>query len=812
MTNTRKQIVITGYSAISALGINKEENVEKLFAGESGIGDTLYNYKDGEITTATGEIRKELNVDGFFAEKDIIPNRASILTLLSVEGSIIDSGISIENENPLRVGIVIGTALGGMRSGEKFHTEWIENGIENADAKLLNQYPLHAIADIVAMKYSLKGAKLTVSTACSSGANAIGLGTDLINGDLCDVVIAGGIDPLSRFSFAGFKALKAIDSTKCKPYSASKGINLGEASAFFILESVEHAQKRKADIKAEVRGYGITADAYHPTAPESTGKGAVRSMMAAMKNSDCTLDEITYINGHGTGTTANDNSERKAWKSFVKDNVDIPMISNKAAAGHCMGAAGALELAFSVMSLEKNQIPPTVNFDENNLNNTDEIDFVPNRAKDCIVDNVLSNSFAFGGNNCSVIISKYQKRTLVNYNADDVVITGIGAIGVGGTDIAELFDTFDTGKCWITEIDVDGKDFKTPFVGKMPEIDLKKYIPSKIIRRIDQVTKLAMSSGKQALVDSKLVITPLNAERVGVIYGTGTGPLETIEKVSRNMIIEGCSGVDANIFPNTVLNAAPGNFSITNMLKGPISTISSGSVSCLDAFIYATELLKSDQADVIVVISSDEWNEALQIGNEKLGLLTGKGKLPFSNDSDGMILSAGSTAFVLERKKHAVDRGADIKAKVLGYSISSDNSELSSINEEGEEWSLCVKNALEKAQVQNVDYYASTAFGIPSVDKKELKLIEDVFGGLTAVRSTVRLLGSTSGSIGGYGLLSCIYALEKGKAPSAGILTDDVTETYKKLVQRSSDKKVKIAIVSAASFGGSYASVVIGKD
>lgn len=811
MIKEKKQIVITGYGVISAAGMNKEENRKNIFAGKSGITDAEFYYKDGTKVSASGVITEKLKEHSFYKEHNIIPDRASHLALLAADDCLADAKLDTSAENPLKVGIIIGTSLGGMRSADIFHTKWLEEGIDAADPKLLTQYPLHAVADILAMQYGFNGAKITISTACSSGANAIGLGTDLINGGLCDVVLAGGVDPISRFSFAGFTSLKAIDTNQCRPYSASTGINLGEGAAFFLLESNEHAEKRGADIKAEIKGYGISADAYHPTAPDIAGNGAVRSMTAAMVNGVCNMDDLSYINGHGTGTPSNDNSERKSWKAFVKENTDIPLISNKAAVGHCMGAAGAVEIALSVLSIENNQVPPTVNYNEEEAKPDGGINFVPNKAMDKEVNNVLSNSFAFGGNNCSVLISKYKKREMEQMEYPDIVITGIGCVGTGGANTEELFETFKKGESWIEEIDTSEKDFTVKYKGKMPELDFKKYIPGRVLRRVDQVTKLAMTSGRQALLNSGLKVTPKNAGRIGVIYGTGTGPLETIEKVSRNMILTGYEGVDANIFPNTVLNAAPGNFSIANMLKGPTSTISAGSVSGLDAFIYAAELLKNNQADAIVVLSADEWNDALQTGNEKLGLLSKSGKLPFSKEADGMILAPGSAAFVLERKDHAEQRGADILAKVSGYAITSDNSPLCSFSEDGTQWKDSFLLAKEAAENPEIDYYASTSYGIPVLDKKELELMTSVLDDNTQIRSIPRLLGASSGTLGGYGLLSCVYALINQTVPEQGELSDEVDETFVKLERRTGNKPIETAAVSAASFGGSYTSVIISK-
>lgn len=782
-----KKIVITGYGIVSSLGKNKLENAEKLFPGKSGLTKHQFAYLDGNVKAMSGVLKENIGVHTFFDKYQIKYDRASNLALYASDECIIESGIlnfDLDNEE---VGVVVGTSLGGMLSADIFHTSWIEKGIEKADGEYIRQYPLHAVADVLAKNYNFCGPKSVISTACSSGANAVGLGADFLRDGLCQAVLVGGVDPISRFSFAGFSALKAIELEHCKPYSGSTGINIGEGAAFFLLESYEHARKRKAKIIADIKGYGLSADAYHPTAPDLSGNGAVRSMNMALKEAGYTINDISYINGHGTGTPANDQAETKAWKAFCREDKKIPLISNKASVGHCMGAAGAVEIAFSLLSIEKGMIPPTIHFKEQDM----EIDFVPNKAREENIKGVLSNSFAFGGNNCSVIVSKHDSSAekVMERDVDDIVITGMGCLGVGGANIEELFQTFENGTDCIKELNTAGKEYHAKYIGDFPQILYKKYIPSAILRRIDNVTKLVMVSGREALSSSGLIVTPSISHRIGVIYGTGTGPLETIETVSRNMIVHGMQGVNANFFPNTVLNAAPGHFSISNMLKGVTSTISAGSISGLEAFIYAVILLKENKADAIVVLSADEWNDTLQVGYEKLNLLSQNGAKPFTKNATGVILSQGSTAFVLERKRHAIERKANILAQVYGYSLSSDNPDLNGFGDE-RAWCKCMCDAVKMSGNKKIDYYASTAYSIPRVDRNELKLIKSVLDNKTTVRSIPSLIGAASGSVGTFGLLSCLYALTRNKIPKVCDYQADYIEGFRELLLERDRKSV----------------------
>ena len=419
----KSQIVVTGYGIISGIGIGKEEHRTSLFNGESGISEKTMNYKDRNVSSSFGAVKNLVYSNTRFLEKYKYLDRIMDLALLATEEAVVQSTILSSNIDFSRVGVIIGTSLGGMLSGDEFHKTWLEQGLSYINSDFLKQYPLRAVADLISENYGFSGMKLIISTACSSGANSVGMAMDTINDGLCDVVIVGGVDPLSRFSFAGFNSLGAISKEPCEPYSGSNGINIGEGAAIFVLEKDSYAKNREAKIVAEVKGYGITADAYHPTAPSINGEGAFRAMNLALKNSKLKVDDLSYVNGHGTGTKANDTSETKAFGNFISENVNIPLVSSKSSVGHTLGAAGAVELAFSILSIEEKKIPPTINFKESQIKG---IDFVPNNYKDLEVNNVLSNSFAFGGNNCSVIISKYNSLNDVQKHKEkqeDVVIT-----------------------------------------------------------------------------------------------------------------------------------------------------------------------------------------------------------------------------------------------------------------------------------------------------------------------------------------------------------------------------------------------------
>lgn len=809
-----KRVVVTGYGIINALGKNKEEVEKNIFSGQTGVGGKTFASVDGDYSGTVGEIKDLNEVDSFFEDNNVPYDRCAQIAIMAAKECLEHAQINYDTEDPFRRGVAIGTSLGGMLSGQTFHRQWLLNGLENADENYLYLYPLHSMADVISKKYQFKGVKNVISTACAASGNIVGYGSDMIKSGKYDVMLVGGVDPLCVFSFAGFTSLKALDAEPCKPYSVSSGINLGEGGAFVLLEEYEHAKQRGATIYAEILGYGLSADAYHPTAPDLGGGGASRAMNTAIKLSGIEKENVSYVNGHGTGTTANDKAERSAFKTVFGEKIsDIPLSSIKGAIGHCLGAAGAEECVVSIMALNNGLLPPTVNFKSDVES---PINLVPNVSQKHECDVILSNSFAFGGNNCCLAIGKETThRNPQALEQSKIVITGMGCCGVGGETIEELWNTFAKREVHIS--DYAAESSKCNQVGTMPEVDWKKYIPGKIIRRIDDVTKLAMTAGKQALDHSKLSVTKNNTERIGVIYATGTGPLGTIVNIDKSIVQNGIGSISLSDFPNSVINAAPGNFCIANMLKGPTSTLSSGTASYLVALNYAIELLKSNMADAIIMVGADECNEPLLIGNDKVNLLSRTKFAPLSDNADGMVLSPGAVAVMLETEKHALDRNANIIASIKGYASTSDNYHLGTVSPDGEELYECVKRAIADSNVGEIDLYVNAAMGIPNCDSADMnamkKLIKEGILSQDIDCSAVSpLLGIASGTNSGYGLLNVLYSFIHqeivGLPTGCHDLKGDLPSHYS---VENKKKNVQTACISTMALGGSYSSLVLEK-
>ena len=802
-----RRVVITGYGVINDLGKNKQEISRRLFDGECGLSRVGFKAVDGITESTFGAVNDLTEISEHFADLNVPYDRCVQLALMASKECMDDSGIEVDD--PYRFGVSVGTSLGGTTSGEKYHEQWITAGYDEADGELLKQYPLHAIADSLSLEYGFRGCKNIISTACAASANSIGYGFDMIRNGSHDAVLAGGVDPLSRFSFSGFVALKAIDPNPCRPYSGSTGINLGEGGAFFMLEDYDHAVSRGANIIAELYGCGLSADAYHQTAPAKGGAGAIRSMRAALDQAGLDPADISYVNGHGTGTKANDVNETAAFIEVFGGN-SIPLSSTKGATGHCLGAAGAVELAFSVMAIQENKLPPTVNFE--GKGHSEEVDHIPNKSVSRECNMVLSNSFAFGGNNCSLVVGKPGIKEVREPDDSEIVITGIGCVGTGGNNINELFETF--GKRLRSDRSIhsyDSAPYKSKYAVEMQQVDWKKYMPAAFLRKTDAVTKLTMSSGKQAMDDAGLSVTRENMEKIGIVYATSTGPMETIESIDRTIIEKGIHAVDPSKFPNSVLNAAPGNMSIAHQLKGPLTAIAVGSASGLIGLDYACQMLRNDQAEAMLVIASDESNEAIHMGHDKLSLLSQSGKPAGAKGSDGFIHSPGSVAFVVEKRDHAKERGVRAYASLSGFAVTSDDSPLAGLNTDGVSLSRAVELAYDRAGIGKADLYVSSCSGFPCFDENEASAMKRILTDTTSVSAPQALLGHSFASSAFYGILDALYTFKEGRVVDMPDGDYEIADSLSKYLHKSNGRAIHAdtACITATSFGGTYAAMIM---
>ena len=410
--NNKERVVITGLGTVNAVAGNPREFAAALRNGVCGIGPiTLFDTT--AFRTHNGAQVKD------FRPRAAIPrgvslkrmSRSDLLAMAATFQALDQAGLDpVPKALREEMGVVIGGGAGGLLEAEAFFQDYLRKGGKTACFSRLSPVSCAATANRLTAQFGLHGPKATIMTACSSGATAVGLGRDLIRSGAARAMIAGGTEPLCRMTFAAFNALKAVDPEYCRPFSGNReGLTLGEAAGILILESLADAEEREARILAEVLGYGVTCDAHHMTAPDLGASGAIRAMRAALSDAGLPPESVDYINAHGTATPPNDLMETRAIKEVFGARAGrIPVSSTKSMHGHTLGAAGALEAVVSVLAITEGFIPPTIHCETPDPEC--DLDYVTEGARPVAPDVVLSNSFAFGGNNTTVIFGRFRQE------------------------------------------------------------------------------------------------------------------------------------------------------------------------------------------------------------------------------------------------------------------------------------------------------------------------------------------------------------------------------------------------------------------
>jgi 3-oxoacyl-[acyl-carrier-protein] synthase II len=414
--NGQKRVVITGIGTVSPLGNTMSETWANALNGQSGVARTTKFDASQYDVTFCGEV-KNFDTDAYIEKKeqkkmDLFIQYAMATSKMAFE----KSGLQITDENTYRTGVFIGTGIGGLPLIEEQHSKLLDRGPSRVSAFFIPSVISNLAPGWVSMTYGIREPNFTITSACATGVHSLGEAYNYIRFGLADQMVAGGTESsISPMAIAGFGNMKALSTRNEVPSEASRpwdkdrdGFVLGEGASTFILESLENATKRGANILCEISGYGASSDAYHITSPEPNGKGFVAAMQGALTDANLNPTDIQYVNAHGTSTPMGDPLESGAIKTLMKEHAKKVWISStKSMTGHLLGAAGALESAFCVMSLVDQKVPPTINL--HNPSPECDLDYVPLTARDGKLKHVMNNSFGFGGTNACIIFSKFEK-------------------------------------------------------------------------------------------------------------------------------------------------------------------------------------------------------------------------------------------------------------------------------------------------------------------------------------------------------------------------------------------------------------------
>jgi 3-oxoacyl-[acyl-carrier-protein] synthase II len=412
----RKRVVVTGLGCISPLGLDVQTTWSNILAGKSGVGPITLFDASAHKTKIAAEV-KGFDAVQLFGAKDVRRmDRFCQFALAASQQAMQDAELVVTDENRDRIGVVIGSGIGGMSTLFEQINVYFDRGPSRVSPFVVNMMIPDSAGGMVAIYFGLRGANFAVTAACATGAYAIGEAAETIRRGAADAMLAGGSEAvIVPITMAGMNALTAVSCRNHEPERASRpfdlhrdGFVMGEGAAVILLESLEFAQARGAHILAELSGYGATNDAFHITAPPEKGEGAAACMSQALKNAGLSISDIDYINAHGTSTVLNDKSETAAIKTvFGQQAYSIPVSSTKSMIGHLLGAAGAIEALFCVKALQDNILPPTINYDTPDPEC--DLDYVPNVSRPTELRHVMSNSFGFGGHNATLIVSRFDE-------------------------------------------------------------------------------------------------------------------------------------------------------------------------------------------------------------------------------------------------------------------------------------------------------------------------------------------------------------------------------------------------------------------
>lgn len=410
-----RRVVVTGMGVVSPIGIGVKEFEEGIFSGKNGI-KKITRFDTSSYKSRIGGEITNLNVGDYLSPKDIRRmDRFTQFGMIAAMEAIEQAGLNVNSKNSEKIGVLVGSGVGGLQTVEREKAVLMEKGPQRVSPFLVPMLITNIASAYIAIKYGFRGPNLSISTACATGTHAIGEAFRMIQRGEADAMVTGGAEAaITPLGLAGFCAMRALSTRNDEPERASRpfdrerdGFVIGEGAGVLILEELEFARKRGANIWAEVIGFGMSSDAYHITQPVADGRGIRIAMENALKDARVNLQDIDYINAHGTSTPLNDRVETKSIKDLFKDRAyEIPVSSTKSMTGHLLGATGGVEAIACILAIQRKRVPPTINYE---FPDPDcDLDYVPNEAREIDVRIAMSNSMGFGGHNATIVIKRFE--------------------------------------------------------------------------------------------------------------------------------------------------------------------------------------------------------------------------------------------------------------------------------------------------------------------------------------------------------------------------------------------------------------------
>ncbi|WP_198942979.1 beta-ketoacyl-[acyl-carrier-protein] synthase family protein [Actinophytocola xanthii] len=764
-----ERVVVTGLGAVTAQGHGVEATWRGFLDGTVAIRPVTGIDVSGYRTSLGGEVDPPQRRHDDYGRLVGGWDGAVEFALAAAGEAMAGAGVKVarnghgEGVPATRWGVVVGTCNGGLRSAEG---AWLaERDGKAVDWRQHLMIQPQTIAEVLSAAFGLRGPVFSVNTACASGAHAIAHAVEIIRAGRADAMLVGGSDAFNETVFAGFNSLESLSPAPAAPYSKDRqGLSLGEGSGMLVLVRHSVAVAAGAPVVAEVLGYGLSADGHHPTAPHPQGEGAARALTAAFAATGIAPADVAYVNGHGTGTPKNDSAESNAVRrAFGYSAEKLALSSVKSMVGHLLGAAGAVEGIATVLALRDQTAPPTTGF--TGPDPKCGLDAVPNEARSLPMDVAMSNNFAFAGANATVVFAREGRPAtpLPEPVIDRVVVTGAGVVSPVGATAAELLRAYRDG---------------VTVTGRVSTVDHEPaaYLTPRQRRRMDRLGVFAVVTSAMALEDAGLDPAEHDPDRVGVVLGTGLGPVESIERFTVPVLESGAVAANPAVFPNTVYNAAAGQVSMVLGVKGPTSTLTAAHAAGASALCVAHDLLRTGAADAVLCPAVDAFSPAALRAYERIPLFSGPG-------SGRYTLVEGGVTLLLERESFARARGARVLGHLSGQGSAADAVGIGRWDPRGAGVERAMRAALAEAGVDARELAAvwANASGLASVDRPELAAVERVAPGVR-VETPKQVLGEP---VGAGAQLAIALATQESPGP---------------------------VLVNSSSLGGTHVSLVVTKE
>jgi 3-oxoacyl-[acyl-carrier-protein] synthase II len=692
-TNTRKlheipapveRVLITGMGALTPLAGNCAALYDALFAGQDSIAPV-------EIFDASrflGQMASTFNqvpAAGLSTADHSWMDRATFFAVAALHEAMAQAGLEpgAFQGNAERVAVCLGSSHSGLVETEAVAMAVLNDQLAQLDPRKICATLVSHCTAVVKRVAGAKGRVITISSACASSNTAVGAGADLIRNGEADVVIAGGADTVSLSVMAGFNALRALSSTKTAPFSTPSGLNIGEGAGIVILESETSARKRGVTPLAEVLGYGLSGDAHHATAPDSTGAGAEQAMREALASANLVPHQVDYVNAHGTGTEANDSAESQAMLRVFGQGVVTSSL--KSYFGHTLGASGVLELISTILMAQRGYAPHGLRMTEVRPGCA-ALNYIADAPRQGAFNTLMVNNYGFGGNNSSLLVCLPQvltsgaimPRTIA---ADGVVVTGVGTVSAAGTTFAALAQALAAGVALASKGEEAFASATSPAL-RFTDAHLKPFA------RCAPSAKFGIAALEAALGADKQLYD--HNPRLGLICGSVFGAQKPTEKFMESVFQGDPALANAHYFPMITMNANGGAASLAFGITGYTTTLC-GSAAAL---CYALDLVRDGRQDRISVLASDEVTPRLLDIYHRVGALDVAGA--------PAALGEGACALALERAQGAQARQAGVLVRISGWAHFQDCLDLG-VAVNGDALHRAIVHALSCAGLQPAD-------------------------------------------------------------------------------------------------------------